>query len=282
LKLHDLSIVVPVAIQAAAPHQPERADGRRPFAMFAYTGEPLMLPRFDLPVVIDCASLDLTAQSIPALLEHMPYMDTVVGQIESIEVAGPANTPPVMAYGYFTPTDDPKDAATFVMKKADAGFKWQASVGGNPSRVDRIEAGQTVAVNGRTYAGPCYVARGTHFREISFTVLGADRRTSVSASVQSDPEDFDSWLLKLGFEDSGELSPVQLANLSMRHRGFIWMKVADESKLDLETYCLTFGFEPGELDPIQSANFELRRQGFALVNTRLGESCTLDSAPTNA
>lgn len=272
--------------------------------MFAYTGEPLNLPRFDLPVVIDCATLDLSAQSIPALLEHMPYTETVVGQIESIEVAGPAGTPPVVAYGYFTPTDDSKDAATFVIKKADAGFRWQASVGGEPESLERIEAGKTVAVNGRTYAGPCYVARGVYFREISFCVLGEDRRTSVAASARTgepqddepqddelqddeqehadELQDFDSWMESLGFPNVANLPRVLIANFAYMFDGYTRAKLNPESELDFDSFALTLGFLPEDLTDCQRANLELMRQGFALVKTGPGQRYVHDLAPTNA
>lgn len=213
--LRRIAITAPVQLMAADAGQPE---GRRRFKVVAYTGEPLKLYAFDLPVVVDCATLDLSAQTLPALLDHMAYADTVVGQIDRVRVAGANATPPVEAEGFFTPTNDPRDAALFVMAKADAGFIWQASIGGDPGKLERVEAGQTVAVNGRTYPGPVYVSRGTVLREISFTVLGADRRTSAvlaRRSIKGAAMTFEEWLVSMGFdtESQAALTEIQLANL---------------------------------------------------------------------
>jgi hypothetical protein len=194
----QVAFTVPVTVQAADASQPA---ARRPFRMTAYTGEPMDIYPFDLPVVIDVASMDLAAQRIPALLDHMAYEGAIVGQIERVTTDG--GRPPVVAEGYFTPTDDPKDAGAFVLKKADAGFQWQASVGGNPAVLEKIEAGKAVAANGRTYTGPLYLAREVKLREISFVVLGGDGRTSVAAAhrrIQGGAAvDFETWVASLGF-----------------------------------------------------------------------------------
>lgn len=196
---------VPVEVRAASTEP----GARRKFTMNAYTGEPMRLYGYDLPVVIDCASVDLSIQKIPALYDHADYGNNIVGQIEAVRVEGSSGMPPIVADGYFTPTDDPNDRANWVMAKADAGFQWQASVGGLPGRLERVDAGQTVAVNGRTYAGPCYVSRNTTLREISFVILGADRRTSANLRARLAHEEsemkFKDWLLAKGITNFDSL-----------------------------------------------------------------------------
>lgn len=207
--------VASVQIAAAAAAGGER----RRFKMVAYTGEMLDLCGFELPVVIDVATLDLSAQSLPALLDHMAWESSIVGQIDSVRVEGAnGQVPPIVAEGYFTPTTNERDAGAFVLAKADAGFIWQASVGGDPKTLDRIEAGQTVAVNGRTYAGPCFVARGVVLREISFVVLGADRRTSAVLArrrIKGAVMDFATWVASLGFTEA-DLTDQQRAALQIQ------------------------------------------------------------------
>lgn len=207
-----LGLRAPVTVTAATGTEGER----RRFRLTAYTGEPLRLWGFEFPVVIDCTSIDLTAQMIPALLDHAAYADMVVGQIDAVRIEGAALTPPLVAEGYFTPTEDERDAARYVLAKADAGFVWQASVGGDPGRLDRIEAGQSVTVNGREYPGPVLVARGVVLREISFTVLGADRRTSavLARRVKGSAMTFEEWLVSMGWDTEAQttLSEIQLAN----------------------------------------------------------------------
>jgi len=189
-----IGLSCPVSVMAAAGE-----SGPRRFSMVAYTGEPMNIYGYEYPVVVDCASIDMKGQRIPALLDHMAYHGAIVGQIERFSVENGA--PPLVAEGYFTPTDQEHDAAVMVLKKADAGYQWQASIGGDPRSVEKIAAGQTATVNGRTYAGPVCVARGVSLREISFVVLGADRLTSaVLARNGGRHMTFDAWLKAKGYD----------------------------------------------------------------------------------
>jgi len=54
-----LSLTVPVTIRAAEGDSPVRR-----FEMVAYTGEPMRIDGFPLPVVIDCASPNLFIKAI--------------------------------------------------------------------------------------------------------------------------------------------------------------------------------------------------------------------------
>lgn len=208
-----IGLRAPVQVLAAAGGEGER----RRFRLTAYTGEPLRLWNFELPVVIDCATVDMSAQMLPAVLDHMAYADCIVGQVDAVRIEGAGLTPPLVAEGYFTPIDQERDAAAFVLAKADAGFIWQVSVGGDPTRLERVEAGQTVAVNGREYPGPILVARGVVLRELSFTVLGADRRTNavLARRIRGSAMTFEEWLVSLGFDTEAQtsLTEIQLANL---------------------------------------------------------------------
>lgn len=219
---------VPVEIQAASTD----GNSRRKFTLNAYTGEPMRLYGYELPVVIDCASIDLSAQKIPALYDHADYGNNIVGQIEAVRVEGAGGSPPIVADGYFTPTDDPEDRANWVMKKADAGFQWQASVGGYPGRLERVEVGQTIALNGRTYAGPCYVSRNTTLREISFVILGADRRTSANLRAriaeEVDMKTFNAWLLASGIMNFDSLPAAVQAKLKSAYNATLTGSEGDE------------------------------------------------------
>jgi hypothetical protein len=212
------SKVKPKSIQTSAvPCTIQAADGAgvRRFSLEAYTGEPMSIWPWDDPVVIDLASIDLTSQRIPALYDHRSDSDYIVGQVESIAVQNGK----LVASGIFTPTDDPSDRnySKKVLDRADAGYQWQVSVGGNPGKVERVQAGQTIDVNGRTYQGPVLIAKNLQLREISFVVLGGDRLTSAVVSryksIKGSAMTFEEWLLSMGFEDVSTLSEVQKANL---------------------------------------------------------------------
>ena len=207
-----LRFTAPVQIAAADAGQP---NAPRTFTLTAYTGEPMNIFPFDLPVVVDLATLDLSAQRLPVLYDHCPAEEFLVGQTDAVKVEGGQ----LMAAGRFTLTADPKSYGRRVLERADAGYVWQASIGGNPAKVDEVKAGESVTVNGRDYPGPVYVARGVSLREISFVVLGGDRRTSAvvarhnRAKIKGAAMSFEEWLLSMGFENPGDLSEVQKANL---------------------------------------------------------------------
>lgn len=216
IQARGITRTAPVQIAAAAGE----GNAKRTFSIVAYTGEPMNIWPWELPVVIDLATLDLSQQRIPALYDHYAHIDHVVGQVETLEV-GPAG---LIASGFFTPSsgEDPAyDYCAKVLAKADGGYQWQASVGGNPATVDEVKAGETIKVNGRDYTGPCSVARGVQLREISFVVLGGDRRTSAVVarnSLKGTSMKFEDWLLTLGFDDASSLNEVQRANLMLKYQ----------------------------------------------------------------
>lgn len=75
-----------------------------------------------------------------------------------------------------------------VAADADAGFPWQLSVHIQPSRIERLEAGQMATVNGRTVEGPAAIFRQSLIREVSFTPTGADHRTAAQVfAAEPDP-----------------------------------------------------------------------------------------------
>ncbi|AMV29297.1 hypothetical protein VT84_33185 [Gemmata sp. SH-PL17] len=109
-------------------------------------------------------------------------------------------------------------------------YQWQASVGADPARVEKIEAGAVGVANwGREYPGPCVIGRGCKFREMSFVVLGGDRKTSVVAARDRNSNrpkpirgsampTFEEWLASLGFPDSSALDATQLANMKLLYQ----------------------------------------------------------------
>lgn len=164
-----------IALQAAA-----KLDGEaRTFRLVANTGDPMQLDGFDMPVVIDLASIDLSGLPVPALFNHSTNPSHIVGVVDTARVVNGE----LVAMGRFTPSDDPDDKTAMVIDKADAGHDWQSSVGGTPRTVEKVPAGKSVVVNGRTYQGPVCVARELILREISFVALGGDRHTSAVVAM---------------------------------------------------------------------------------------------------
>jgi hypothetical protein len=71
-----------------------------------------------------------------------------------------------------------------VLDKADAGFAWQVSIGGDPSSTEEVKAGNSVIVNGRTSAGPVIVARGVQIGLDEGLAQGAHGQGGVIAHLE--------------------------------------------------------------------------------------------------
>lgn len=173
---------VPVEIRAAESTA-EGAAKPRTFTLTAYTGQPIRQWWEDRPIVVDVSTMDLSQQEIPALCDHAAIASHVVGQVQSIS----RNASTVTASGVFTVTDEPDDQARMVLAKADAGYKWQASIRGPASTMEEVAAGEKVTINGQEFTGPLLIARGVRLQEVSFVVLGADNRTSAVVASESIP-----------------------------------------------------------------------------------------------
>jgi phage major head subunit gpT-like protein len=76
------------------------------------------------------------------------------------------------------------DTAQRVLELARRGMKFQASVGADVGRIENIQAGESVAVNNRQFAGPVSIVRGSALRETSIVLMGADGATSASIAAQ--------------------------------------------------------------------------------------------------
>lgn len=163
----------PVTINAEAS-----ADGKRGPAKFdvvAYTGAEMTVEGYDLPIVVDLATAK-NGKSVVANLDHK--REQRVGHVtetrndgKQLEFAGAASAS--TAY---------RDE---VVNSAIDGFAWQASIEAKPSRVDIVKRGESVQVNGRTFSGPIYVARGAVVRGFAFVSHGADDNTIVNIAASA-------------------------------------------------------------------------------------------------
>ncbi|VTR92810.1 Uncharacterized protein OS=Isosphaera pallida (strain ATCC 43644 / DSM 9630 / IS1B) GN=Isop_2434 PE=4 SV=1 [Gemmata massiliana] len=215
----------PVAITGA---EAPTADQPARFEMVAYTGEAMRIGCYGEPVIVDLETADLSEPLIPALYDHWAHLSDIVGQVETLAIENKQ----LVARGRFTPIEPDAtgrggNRAGEVLKLARQGYRWQASVGADPAQVIQIEAGAVGVANwGREYPGPCVIGRGCKFREMSFVVLGGDRKTSVlAARHRSTPiqgaamnPTFDEWLAAMGFADPAALDPTQSANLKLLYQ----------------------------------------------------------------
>lgn len=198
----------------------------KPFSILAYTGGPLYVDGFDLPIIVDLANLKQRSQII-ANLDHettqrVGQVDEVINDGRTIKMRGVANAA--------TPYRDE------VIASAQDNFKWQASIEATPLQIETISAGVRVEVNGQSFEGPVYVSRETELTGVAFVGQGADDNTSAriaaaaaSSTLKGNEMGFEEWLAAKGF-DITTLSEDQIATLKMAHQAEIQASAMEEEK----------------------------------------------------
>lgn len=194
-----------VPLEFAAPGD---AGGLPTVRMTAYTGGPMRVWQYDYPIVVDLAGLKISAKARPLLKDHDRSL--VVGHTSKVEVEHGRRliVDGVLSGG---------NAATAeIVASGKNGFPWQSSIGApfNRDKVEFIQAGKSVRVNGQSFTGPMYVARESLLAEVSFVALGADddTDTKIAARRQGGDMEFDAWLRAKKF-DPDTLSDDQKAVL---------------------------------------------------------------------
>ena len=186
----------------------------RRFSILAYSGGTLSVEGFSLPVVVDLAGLD-TSATIPILIDHTKSVEATLGLTDSITNDGRSLTLTGLVTGQSPLTQQ-------VLAQAAAGHQWQASIGAMVGDTIEVAAGQSVEVNGQTFAGPIIVARRSILRETSVLPMGADPTTSVNLAAKSAgllkgtaPMNFDQWCASIGVDptklDETNKAAMQLA-----------------------------------------------------------------------
>ena len=149
---------------------------KRGFAVLAYTGAPVgtLFGR----MVIDLSGMT-AAERFPVLREH--ERDRIVGVAESWSLSDEG----FALEGFFSAeTDDARE----VLRLADEGYPWQASIGVWATEIETLKRGEKAVCNGVEYQGPIEIWRGSNVREVSFVTLGADANTSAAVFSAQDRE----------------------------------------------------------------------------------------------
>ena len=182
-------------------------DGDRPrFSMVANSGEVMLNHWYWGNLAIDLAGLKIGRQKKPALESH--DTDKKVGWTDKISIDA---TKGLLAEGYFSQTTEEGQAA---LALAQEGFPWQASVYVKPTKIERIEAGESVEVNGHKLTGPGTVWRGGRLREVSLTALGVDENTDVKALSDGDMVELDG--IELEDKTSDKESEMKLEDVTVK------------------------------------------------------------------
>jgi phage major head subunit gpT-like protein len=171
----------PVDFVAAAADAGEAAPmGPRKFAIRAYTGAAIRQAWSKEPIVIDLAGMKMR-QKIPIVMGHDYGLGSILGQTTSVRAEGGEL---IVEGEILASTED----TMRVVELADKGFQWQASVGADVGRHERIPADQTVTINGQSFHGPIRIVKASTLREVSFVTLGADDATTVQIAADAAEE----------------------------------------------------------------------------------------------
>jgi len=249
-----------VAAPDALEIQAAEGEGKPPtFAGVVYTGGPMQLNGFYRPVIVDLAGMK-AGQENPVYKQHDP--NQIVGHTTAV----PITPQRITVEGVVSGTGA---AAQEVVANARNKFPWKLSLGASVDRLVRVDDGESVQVNGRTFRGPVLIARKTTLGEVSFVPRGADAKTKVkvAATIAAEPlflkgnapMTFEQWLKAKGF-DSNLLTESGLATLRASYD--------DEQRADA-------GAKPADdatgAKPIQAAAVETADEIKAAAATGLDE-----------
>lgn len=157
----------------------QAAEGQAPtFELLAYTGAAIRQGWSRNPLVVDLAGLNTAKASIPILWSHDRTLDGVIGR--STEILNDGGQ--LVIRGELL-TSGP--IAERVIALAKAGIPLQASIGADAGSIENVGAGGSVTVNGREFAGPVSVVRGSDLRETSVVLFGADGATSAAIAAEA-------------------------------------------------------------------------------------------------
>ena len=157
----------------------ESAPAGKKFRIVAYTGAQIRQGWSREPVVIDMAGMQLPA-TVPVVLGHDYTLGSILGQGRPFVEAGQ-----LIVEGEILAQNPNADQ---VMALAAAGYQFQASVGADVRRHQKIDAEGVTQVNGAAHVGPVRVVKASSLREVSFVTLGADAATSVAIAAEADEE----------------------------------------------------------------------------------------------
>jgi hypothetical protein len=177
----NLRIIGEATISSPEIRADGQPDGNARFSLVGYTGASIRQWWSRVPLVVDLAGMD-TSDLIAVMLGHQYDMDHAVGQASEVKNDGKVL---VVAGDVIGEGEEVEKA----LRLARRGWKFQASIGADVNRIERVEQGAKVKVNGRTFEGPVDVVRASTLREVSIVLFGADSKTSAAIAAEANGDD---------------------------------------------------------------------------------------------
>ncbi|HUX15196.1 MAG TPA: hypothetical protein VMW52_01920 [Phycisphaerae bacterium] len=266
IQCEDAGPVEFLDVEAAAD---DGAPKLKRFKMTAYTGGALRLAGWPFPVVVDLAGMK-SRGARPVFKDHL--RSQVIGHTDQVAITSNR----IHVEGVISGTSP---AAREVVDTSGNGFPWQSSLGADVmppvGRIVFVEAGETAEANGRTFTGPCFVARGSTLKEISFVALGADDNATakVAASAISLSEDrtmkpFDEWIKAMGL-DPATITDEQRSQLKAAYDKLVEAEAETEDPPEAPPVPpppanAAAAPATGQEDPLQTAKVQLRAEHLRL------------------
>ena len=120
-------------------------------------------------LALDLEGAKFTKSKFPVLYEH-----------DTAKIVGFSGKPVIDSKGLIISNDNftfiENPISSEFANNAKQGFPYQASVRGNPIKIEFIEEGETSEVNGYKLKGPAYIWREWVYKESSVAVFGSERK----------------------------------------------------------------------------------------------------------
>ena len=217
--MNKLNLEMPVEFVSAAAADGMPA-GPRKFSIEAYTGAAIRQSWSAEPIVIDLAGMKYN-QRIPIVMGHDYTMASILGQATSVR----AENGRLYVEGEILAESD---LAKQVTALAEKGFAWQASVGADVMRHQKVPAGESATVNGQTFVGPVRVVKASKLREVSFVTLGADDATSARIAAEEAEE--------LLMADSANETPAEVTETKVEATAAVVVDPKVEASVDVSSF----------------------------------------------
>lgn len=158
-----------VELVELAEGEPEKKRPR--FRMRAYSGKPILNHWWWGRIIIDVSGMSVSKKPIPILREHDRMR--IVGHADKKILENSV----VLEGNFSEVTVDGQEVLALLREK----HPWQGSISIQMLKLERLEDGKKVTVNGHSFNGPGYIGRKSRLRESSFCALGADEDTGATA-----------------------------------------------------------------------------------------------------
>lgn len=158
-------------------------DEEASFSMLAYSGNIIKNHFYWGNLLIDVNGVKLNKKSYPILLNH--DTEKKIGYVDKNSIKMDGNISIGSSGFKFVST---KEAEEF-KKLSKEGFPYQSSIYAVPTKIKRLEDGETVEVNGHSLSGPdATVWEECELFEASACVFGADSNTNAHAFADNKEE----------------------------------------------------------------------------------------------